>query len=529
MPATLDTPRTTLAARTLLPPSARGALTGLLLSIFLASLGTSAANVGLPTFAKVFGASFQSVQWVVLAYLLSVTTMIVGAGRLGDIVGRRRLLELGLALFTGASLVSGIAPSLAVLIAARAAQGLGAAVMLALGMAFVGDAVSPSRVGRAMGLLGTMSAVGTALGPSLGGMLLTFPGWRALFLINVPLGVVALWFVHRALPNTRTELSSDRSFDLHGTALLALSLGMFALALTAGPRRGGWTSLALLAGSAAAALLFLRRQARARRPLLPPALLRDRDLGASLASNALVASVMMSTLIVGPFYLTRALGLAPTAMGLAMTVGPALTALAGFPAGRFVDQRGSSQATVIGLAAMAAGSALLAALPGSLGVVGYLGPIAFLTVGYAVFQAANNTAVMTAAARGERGVVAGVLSLSRNLGLIAGASLMGAVFASGSGVSDITISTADAVARGMRITFAVAAALVIVATIFTSVRWARELRDAKVSATPGVTKASRSGAFRDARAPRRDPELRAARAPRDRPRARPCGPSRFGS
>jgi MFS family permease len=147
-------------------------LAGLSLCMLLSSLGTSVANVALPTLAQTFGASFQAVQWVVLAYLLAVTTAIVGAGRLGDLVGRRRLLLTGIAVFTSASMLCGLAPSLGALIAARAAQGLGAAVMMALAMAFVSETVPQARVGSAMGVLGAMSAVGTALGPSAGGVLL---------------------------------------------------------------------------------------------------------------------------------------------------------------------------------------------------------------------------------------------------------------------------------------------------------------------------------------------------------------------
>ena len=163
-------------------PSIRWALAGLSLSILLSSLGTSIANVALPALAQAFTAPFQDVQWVVLAYLLAITTLIVGAGRLGDIIGRRRLLIAGIALFTAASLLSGIAPTLPLLIVARATQALGAAVMMALTLAFVGETVPKERTGSAMGLLGTMSAIGTALGPSLGGVLIASLGWRAIFL-----------------------------------------------------------------------------------------------------------------------------------------------------------------------------------------------------------------------------------------------------------------------------------------------------------------------------------------------------------
>lgn len=460
----------------------RAALACLSLSILLASLGTSGANVALPTFAKVFGASFQAVQWVVVAYLLSVTALIVGVGWLGDIVGRRRLLQAGLTLFTAASLVCGLAPSLAVLIAGRAAQGVGASVMMALAMAFVRDTVPVERTGHAMGLLGTMSAVGTALGPSLGGMLITYPGWRTLFLINVPLGILALWLCARSLPDSRNVGSTRRALDFSGTALLAGSLAAFALSLTLKREHAGRVSLALLGGAAFGVTLFARQQARSRDPLLSPSLLRDRDLVTSLAANALVACVMMSTLIVGPFYLARALALPPAAMGLVMTVGPILTAIAGVPGGRLVDRVGARRSALIGLAGMIAGTALLAGLPRSSGVYGYLAAIVFLTVGYALFQAANNTAVMARASDSYRGLVAGVLSLARNIGLMTGASLMGAVFAVASGVRDITTARPESVAIGMRVTFSVAAVLVVAATVLVGASRSGRLALTSVSA-----------------------------------------------
>src|SRR5215475_6014268 len=184
-------------------PSVRGALASLSLAMLLSSLGVSIANVALPTLAAGFAASFPAVQWIVLAYLLATTTLIVGVGRLGDVAGRRRLLLAGLLLFTAASVLCGVAPTLWLLIAARAAQGLGAAIMMALTMAFVGETVPKAKTGSAMGLLGTMSAIGTALGPSLGGILIAGVGWRAIFLVMAPLGTLALLLAHRHLPPDR--------------------------------------------------------------------------------------------------------------------------------------------------------------------------------------------------------------------------------------------------------------------------------------------------------------------------------------
>src|SRR3954462_12613571 len=214
-------------------PPIRGALASLSLSMLLSSLGTSIANVGLPTFAQRFNASFQQVQWIVLAYLLAVTTLIVSVGRLGDITGRRRLLLAGIFLFTVASVLCGFAPTLRLLIAARAVQGIGAAIMMSLAMALVGETVPKAKTGSAMGLLGTMSAIGTALGPSLSGALIAGLGWRAIFLVSAPLGMLTFGLAHRHLPVDRRGPGTDRAgFDTVGTLLLALTLAAYALAMT---------------------------------------------------------------------------------------------------------------------------------------------------------------------------------------------------------------------------------------------------------------------------------------------------------
>ena len=432
--------------------------------MLLSSLGTSIANVGLPTLAQAFNASFQEVQWIVLAYLLAITTLIVSVGRLGDITGRRRLLLAGIVLFTVASVLCGVAPTLWLLIAARAAQGLGAAIMMALTMAFVGETVPKAKTGSAMGLLGTMSAIGTALGPSLGGVLIAGLGWRAIFLVNVPLGILTFLLAHRHLPVDRQGPKTDRAgFDTVGTLLLALTLAAYALAMTIGRGSFGPLNMALLLAAVFGAGLFVLAEARAASPLIRLAMFRDPVLSASLAMSALVSTVMMATLVVGPFYLSRALGLDAALVGLVLSVGPLVAALTGVPAGRIADRFGAQRMTIVGLIGIAAGSFILSMMPATLGISGYIAPIVVITAGYALFQTANNTAVMTDIRPDQRGVISGMLNLSRNLGLITGASVMGAVFALASATTDITTARPEAVATGMRITFAVAAILIVVA------------------------------------------------------------------
>ena len=305
-------------------------LASLALFMLLPSLGTSIANVALPSMAEAFAASFQQVQWVVLAYLLATTSLVVSVGRLGDITGRRRLLMAGIFLFTAASVLGGVAAGFWLVIAARAAQGVGAAIMLALAMALVGDAVPKARIGRAMGLLGTMSAVGTALGPSLGGVLIAWFGWQAIFFVNVPLGVLALALARRNLPADRpTTKAGHAAFDNTGTLLLALTLAAYALAMTSGQGRFGLVNLALLGVAALGVGLFVLAEARAASPLIRLERFRDPALSASLAMTALVSTVMMATLVVGPFYLALALGLDTALVGVLMSLGPAIAALSG--------------------------------------------------------------------------------------------------------------------------------------------------------------------------------------------------------
>lgn len=433
--------------------------------MLLSSLGTSIANVGLPTLATAFAASFQEVQWVVLAYLLAITTLIVSVGRLGDLTGRRRLLLGGVLLFTVASLGCGFAPSLGLLIAARVAQGLGAAVMMSLSLAFVGETVPKAKTGSAMGLLGSMSAVGTAFGPSLGGALIAGFGWRAMFLVSVPLGLAALLLSARYLPadRARDPSAARPRFDGIGTLLLALTLGAYALAMTLGRGRFGSLNVGLLLGAVIGLGLFVLAERKVSSPLIRLTMLRDASLRAGLATSALVSTVLMATLVVGPFYLSRGLGLEPAMVGAVLSIGPVVAALVGVPAGRIADRFGASRMTLVGLAGIGIGCLLLAALPAPLGILGYAGPIVVVTAGYGLFQTANNTAVMQAIGPDQRGVVSGMLNLSRNLGLITGASVMGALFAAASAAPNITTATVEQVAMGMRVTFAVGAGLIAVA------------------------------------------------------------------
>ena len=380
----------------------------LALAMGLASLGTSIANIALPALSTAFDAPFGRVQGVVVGYLAALTASVLVAGWLGDRLGLKPMLVAGLGLFLAAALLAATAPTLGWLIGARVIQGVGAAFLMTLALALMRQTADAARLGRAMGLIGTVSALGTALGPSLGGVLIPLAGWRGVFWVQVPLAVVALGLAVALLPADRRATGARP------------------------PRRGA---------------------------------MPDQRILPHLVVNALVAAVMMTTLVVGPFYLALGLGLTEPLVGLVMAAGPVLSIVSGVPSGRLVDRWGSGAVLGLGLVLLTTGAVLLAVLPDRFGVAGYLLAILVLTPGYQLFQAANTTAALAEVPKDRSGAASGLLSLSRNIGLIAGASAMGAVFAFGVGTEAFAQASPAAIAGGMRLTFVVAGTMMIAAIL----------------------------------------------------------------
>lgn len=410
------------------------ALCALAFTTMLSSMSSSIANIGLPTLAAFFHASFPQIQWVVLAYLLAVTGSVLAMGWLGDRFGRERLLAAGVLLFTFASLCCGLANHIGWLIAARVVQGLGGAIMLVNSLALVVQVVPPDRSGRAMGVMGSLSALGTAMGPALGGLLVAALGWRALFFINLLPGLLLWLLIRHSLLSNHPALSMASSIPQVKPAT---------------------TGVLTARANAASASPTIALRAKV------SDLLRQRALMGGLLLSLVVAAVMMTTLVVGPFYLASGLHLDTRQSGMLMALGPLVAAIAGFPAGQWVDRIGSSRATLFSLLVMALGCGLLSELPQALGRSGYAIGLMLLTAGYALFQAANNTALLKRADPARRGRISGMLNFSRNLGFISGAGLMAAVYAA----AGRDLSPMHAASHGLSITFGLAAGMIVLALI----------------------------------------------------------------
>jgi MFS family permease len=232
--------------------------------------------------------------------------------------------------------------------------------------------------------------------------------------------------------------------------------------MTVGRGHFGQINIGLIALAIGAGVAFLMVETKAASPLIRLGMFKAPVFATGIATSALISTVMMATLVVGPFYLSGALRLNPAILGIVLSAGPMVAALTGVPAGRFVDRFGPDRVSIAGLAVVMMGAGALTLIPLAFGVAGYVLPIMVMTGGYAVFQSANNSSMMMNALPDQRGVMSGMLNLSRNLGLVTGASVMGAVFAYGAG-ADVVTARPEAIAAGMRTAFAVAFMLVAIA------------------------------------------------------------------
>lgn len=430
----------------------------------VASLGISISSVLLPALTHSFSATVPDVQWVILAYLMSITISIVTAGRLGDAFGHRRLLIIGLIIFAIASGICALAPTLGMLIAGRAAQGVGGAILIALPMSIARDLVPAERLGTAMGLLGTASAIGTALGPSLGGVLLAWSDWRMAFWLLAGLACITLFaFVCSTSRSIAPAKTSFRELDLPGTLVLTVALASYAIATSGGAAGVPVSTFWLTCGTVMAIAVFVAIETHAESPLVPMALLSDRTVGSGVVMNILIGAVMMSVLVVSPFFLVYSLGLQEAFFGLVMAIGPLVAAVSGVPAGRLTDTFGIDRMMRWGLIQTTFGLLCLAFLPRYFGVGGFVIALVMLTPAFQLFLAANNTAVLVGASEAQRGRLSGLLGLSRNLGLMTGTSVMSTVFVSILGNGNAMEAPAGDIAHAYSMTFVVAAGLSAIA------------------------------------------------------------------
>ena len=440
------------------------ALFGPCLSMALAALGTSTAAVTLPELSFEFQSSSIDPTLVVAVYILATTALIVPVGRAGDLFGKRTVLACGLTLYVLGAILAFHANTLPVLVIGRFVQGAGAAAMMAMPLALVRDNISSDQVGRWMGVMGTMSAIGTASGPAIGGMIVASFGWRYVYLMQIPVAMFALAFCLIHVQN-RKHADNAKGIDLVGAFLLALFLACLALFVSGLKNGFDPSSATCLVVAIAAIWAFVHFEIRTATPIIPFKLLRSKQLRTSVAMNAIISMVMMGILVVGPFFLVEGLGLTTAQMGLAMSVGPISAALSGIPAGRLTEKTGTGRTVVVGASAMVVATATMAGLPVLFGLSGFIVAFMLLAPGYQVFLAALNTSVMEGSSEQDRGVTSGVLNLSRNFGFTLGAGLISSLFWSLAGSGSGTGNGSQMIGIAMAGTFSTCCAMALFVTM----------------------------------------------------------------
>ncbi|GAB2857666.1 MFS transporter [Pseudoduganella ginsengisoli] len=413
-----------------LPPRQRlFAFVAVAIAVTMAVLDTAIVNVALPSMSRDLGSTPAQAVWIVNAYQLAITIALLPLASVGDSLGYKKVYWCGLALFSTASCACAYAPTLPVLACARAVQGLGAAGIMSVNIALVRYIFPKAQLGVGMGYSSLVVAVSSAAGPSVAAAILSLANWQWLFLVNVPLGALALVVAARALPKTP---ASRHPFDVAGAALNALTFGLLIGGLnTLSEVQGGRQAAAMLVLALLFGVVFVRRELRRPVPMLPVDLLRMPVFALSLVTS--IGSFAAQTMagIALPFYFEHTLGQTAVATGLLMTPWPVMTALVAPMAGRLSDRFPPARLACVGLLVMALGLASLPMLGAAPSYVDLGWRLGLCGVGFGLFQSPNNRVIVGSAPRSRSGGASGLQSMGRLLGQSLGAVAVAVIFALG--------------------------------------------------------------------------------------------------
>ncbi len=440
--------------------------------VLLSTIDGSIVNISLKTLVESFDSNLNIVEWVVLAYLLTITCLLLLMGRLGDMFGKRRVYAAGFVIFTLASALCGFAPNISALIGFRVLQAVGAAMIQSVGPALLVTAFPPKERGTALGAIGSFVALGILIGPALGGVLLRYVGWESIFYVNIPVGIVGTWLTLSSLaPDARS--GQGQVFDLGGALLLMASIFGLLLALTEGPL-WGWGDLRvllLLGLFVLAGAGFLLWELRFAHPMINLRIFRSAAFSLNLLAGFILFIGLAFNLLLTPLFLQLVYGFELQQAGLYLMALPIALSLASPISGRLSDKIGPRALTIGGLAGVAIGLGGLSLTRPDTPVLQMLAFLMLTGAGVGLFQSPNNSTVFGSAPPEALGVASGLLAVMRTLGQTAGIAVAGAVWASqvlainGAPVEPITDAPLPALAGGFDIAMRVAAGLALLAIL----------------------------------------------------------------
>ena len=405
-------------------------LAAMCFALFMVMLDNTVTNVALPSIQRTFDASLSSLEWTINAYSLSFAVLLVTGGRLGDIFGRRRVFLIGVVIFAAASATIGLAPTAGWLVASRAVQGVGAALMMPGTLSIITNAFPPQERGKAIGTWAGVSAIALAAGPLIGGWLTEDFTWRAIFFINLPVAAVAVAVTLFAAHESRDETAS-RQVDYPGIAALTIGLTALVLALVEG-NAWGWGSpqiIALLVAAVVGLTSFVAIERRSPAPIVDFSFFRSRSfVGANVVAFA-VSYAMFAMLFFLALYMQNVLGYSPLETGVRFLPSTLVIMVAGPIAGRLADRIGPRTPLVFGLLLVTVSMAWQSRIEVDTTFSFLVIPFILLGLGMGFTMSPMSTAAMNAVDRTKAGVASGTVSMTRMVGGTFGIATLGALVA----------------------------------------------------------------------------------------------------
>jgi EmrB/QacA subfamily drug resistance transporter len=404
-------------------------LAAMCFALFMIMLDNTVMNVALPSIQSDLGASISSLEWVINGYSLSFAVLLATGGRLGDILGRRRMFLVGVVLFALSSATAGLAPSTTALVVSRITQGVGASLMMPATLSIITNAFPPAERGRAIGTWAGVSALALALGPLLGGFLTEHVSWRAIFYLNIPVAAGAVATALFAVRESRDE-TVGREIDWGGTAVLTAGLTAGVLALIEG-NSWGWGSeriIALIAASIVFLAVFAWMEGKVRAPIVQFEFLRNRDFVGAVTVAFIISFAMLGMFFFMALYIQNILGYSPLEAGIRFLPTTLVIMVVAPIAGRMTDRIGARPPIVAGLAIVAVSLFMQAQISDTSGYGSLLVPFILMGLGIGLTMSPMSTAAMNAVEVTKSGLASGLLSMSRMVGGTFGVAVLGAIF-----------------------------------------------------------------------------------------------------
>lgn len=395
---------------------------------FMGPLDSSVVNIALPAISEYYHASLGVVEWVIMSYLLMISSLLLTYGRLGDMYGHKRIYTIGFIIFTLGSLFCALAWSITLLIVFRGIQAIGAGMMMAMGSAIVTDIAPPKERGKYMGIIAVSVSVALVVGPVLGGILTTFFGWQSIFYINLPIGIIGYVWAKKVVPDFRK--AGEQIFDIKGAFTLFVSLTSILLSLSFA-EKAGWSNLyvlSLLLVGILLLFLFAYIEKRSKEPMVDLSIFQNRIFLMGNVSSLLNFIAMFSVILLMPFYLQQLRMLSPSQAGL-MFIPMPLTSLIVAPlSGILSDRVDARYISSLGMGITATGLLLLSFLHAESSNLAILSAMFVIGLGTGMFNTPNNSSVMGSVAKNRLGIASSMLAMMRNMGMVLGVAISGAIF-----------------------------------------------------------------------------------------------------